>query len=192
VTLEPTVANAFVAGYKGLLLQIGVGGRPPKSSNVLSVLASARRQLTETPGLLDKALVKLRARSEGVDEEIVRAIRTLRVNNWVFLRDTKAYSIFVHPSEETAFDVLRLTQSVRDIAGALGVVIETGIVRFTGRFVCDGWSLVSFISGPTIARATVVCTVRQSLKGASMCATRPNHRMNRIRAKREAWGEVLK
>ncbi|MGH8626055.1 MAG: hypothetical protein ACREYC_12580 [Gammaproteobacteria bacterium] len=138
MTLEPTVANAFIAGYKGLLLEIGLRGRAPKSGNVLSVLAAARRQLTETPGLLDKALVKLRARSEGVDEEIVRAVRTLRVNAWVFLRDTKAYSIFVHPSEETAFGVLGLTQPVRDIAGASGVAIETGIVRFTGRFVCDG------------------------------------------------------
>ena len=138
MTLDPTVANAFIAGYKRILLEIGLRGRAPKSGNVLSVLAAARRQLTETPGLLDKALVKLRARSEGVDDEIVRAVRTLRVNDWVFLRDTKAYSIFVHLSEETAFGVLGLTQPVRDIAGASGVAIETGIVRFTGRFVCDG------------------------------------------------------
>ncbi|MDQ3775284.1 MAG: hypothetical protein M3461_13505 [Pseudomonadota bacterium] len=89
MTLDPTVANAFIAGYKGLLLEIGLRGRAPKTGNVLSVLAAARRQLTEKPGLLDKALVKLRARSEGVDEEIVRAVRTLRVNHWVFLRDTK-------------------------------------------------------------------------------------------------------
>lgn len=138
MTLEPTVANAFIAGYKRLLLEIGLRGRAPKTGNVPSVLASARRQLTETPGLLDKALANLRARSEEVDEEIVRAVRTLRVNDWVFLRDTKAYSIFVHPSEETAFGVLGLTQPVRDIAGASGVAIETGIVRFIGRFVCDG------------------------------------------------------
>ncbi|MDQ3775283.1 MAG: hypothetical protein M3461_13500 [Pseudomonadota bacterium] len=44
----------------------------------------------------------------------------------------------MHPSEETAFGVLGLTQPVRDIAGASGVAIETGIVRFTGKFVCDG------------------------------------------------------
>jgi hypothetical protein len=44
----------------------------------------------------------------------------------------------VHPSEETAFGVLGLTQPVRDIVDASGVAIETGIVRFTGRFVCDG------------------------------------------------------
>ena len=81
MTLEPTVVNAFIGGYKRLLLEIGLRGRAPKSGNVLSVLAAARRQLTETPGLLDKALVRLRARSEGVDEEIVRAVRTLRVND---------------------------------------------------------------------------------------------------------------
>lgn len=37
-----------------------------------------------------------------------------------------------------AFAVLGLTERIRDIAGASGVALETGIVRFAGRFVCDG------------------------------------------------------
>jgi len=65
VILDPTVANAFIAGYKKVLLEIGLRGRAPKRGNVLSVLAAARRQLTETPGLLDKALVKLRGAVGG-------------------------------------------------------------------------------------------------------------------------------
>jgi len=138
VTLEPTVANAFIAGYKTLLLEIAGRGRGPKSRRVLSVLGSARHRLTEKPALLDDALAHLKARSEQVDEKIIRAVRTLQVTDWVFLRDTKAYSIFVHPSEEAAFGVLGLTEPVRNIAGASGVAIETGIVRFVGRFVCDG------------------------------------------------------
>ena len=138
MTLEPTVANAFIAGYKGLLIEIAGRSRASKSRNVLSVLAAARQRLTEKPVLLDEAFAVLKARSDRVDEEIVRAVRTLRVTDWVFLRDTKAYSIFVHPSESVAFGVLGLTEPVRDIAGSSGVAIETGIVRFAGRFVCDG------------------------------------------------------
>jgi hypothetical protein len=138
VTLEPTVANAFIASYKDLLIEIA--GRSPalEVPNVLSVLAAAKQRLTEKPALLDEAFAAMKARSARVDEEIVRAIRTLRVTDWVFLRDTKAYSIFVHPAEHEAFGVIGLTEPVRDIAGSSGVAIETGIVRLAGRFVCDG------------------------------------------------------
>jgi hypothetical protein len=153
VTLEPAAASAFIAGYKGVLLEIAGRGRAAKSRNVLPVLASARRRLTEKPGLLDEALAKMKGRSEGLDEGIIRALRTLRVNDWVFLRDTKAYSIFVHPSEESAFGVLGLTEPVRDIAGATGVVIETGMVRFIGRFVCDGLITRIVRLGPNYRRS---------------------------------------
>jgi hypothetical protein len=138
VTLEPTVANTFIAGYKTLLLEIAGRGRARRGRNVLPVLASARDRLREKPALLDDAVAQLNARSEQVDERVIGAVRTLRVTDWVFLRDTKTYSIFVHPSEETAFGVLGLTEPVRDLAGASGVAIETGLVRYAGRFVCDG------------------------------------------------------
>ena len=65
-------------------------------------------------------------------------MRTLQVNNWVFLRDTKAYSIFVHPTGDSALGVLGLTDPVRDIVGTTGVIIETGVVLFSRKFVCDG------------------------------------------------------
>ena len=138
MTLEPGAASVFIAGYKAVLLEIAGRRRASKSRHILPVLAYARRRLTEKPALLDEALAKMKGRSNGLNEEIIRALRTLRVNDWVFLRDTKTYSIFVHPSEESAFGVLGLTEPLRDIAGAPSVVIETGIVRFTGRFVCDG------------------------------------------------------
>jgi len=32
----------------------------------------------------------------------------------------------------------RVGELVRDLAGASGVAIETGLVRYAGRFVCDG------------------------------------------------------
>jgi hypothetical protein len=138
VTLEPIVANAFIASYKRLLIEIAGRSRASRDDNLLSVLATARQRLTEKPALLDAAFAELEARSDRVDEEVVCAIRTLRVTDWVFLRDTKAYSIFVHPAEGEPLGVLGLTDPVRDIAGSAGVAIETGIVRFAGRFVCDG------------------------------------------------------
>lgn len=138
MTLEPTVANAFIAGYKGVLLEIAGRKRSPKRRSVLPILVAARSRLTKEPVLLDEACRRLSARSENVDEDVVRAVRTLCVTDWVFLRDTSAYSIFVHPSEPAAFGVLGLTEPIREIAGDSSVAIETGIVQFAGRFVCDG------------------------------------------------------
>jgi hypothetical protein len=138
VILDPVAANAFIAGYKALLLQIAGHRSAREGRGVLSVLASARRQLSETPTLLDDALAQMTKRSERVDDQVVRAVRTLQVENWVFLRDTTAYSIFVHPTGESVLGVLGLTDPVRAIVGTTGVVLETGVVRFSGKFVCDG------------------------------------------------------
>lgn len=136
--LHPTPANAFIAGYKALLLEIADPRSTQESTDTLSYLASARRQLSEKPALLDDALTRVNARSQRLNDEVVRAVRTLQVNNWVFLRDTKAYSIFVHPTGDSALGVLGLTDPVRDIVGTTGVIIETGVVLFSRKFVCDG------------------------------------------------------
>ncbi len=138
VTLEPTAANAFIACYKALLLEIAGPCSTQEGPNLFSMLASARGQLSEKPALLDDALAQLHARSERLNDEGVRAVRTLQVKNWVFLKDTKAHSIFVHPTGESAFGVLGLTEPVRNIVGTTGVILETGIVRLLGKFVCDG------------------------------------------------------
>lgn len=133
--LHSAAAITFIAGYKALLLEIaGTRGDP----NALSTLASARRQLAEKPALLDDALVRMNVLSQRLNDDVVRAVRTLQLNNWVFLRDTRAYSIFVDPNGNSAFGVLGLTDQVRDIVGTTGVVLETGIVRFSGKFVRDG------------------------------------------------------
>jgi len=41
-------------------------------------------------------------------------------------------------SGNSAFGVVGLTERIRDIVGAPGVMIETGLVRYRGKFVCDG------------------------------------------------------
>lgn len=138
MTLEPDAANEFIRWYKALLLEIEGAHSPKPNRDVLSVMASARHRLSETPALLDDAVSRLSAKLGQVNEAVIRAIRTLSVKNWVFLRDTKTYSIFLDASGNNAYGVLGLTDRIRDISGGSGVVIETGIVRFAGRFVCDG------------------------------------------------------
>jgi len=136
--LDLRSASAFIAGYKRLLLEIDGPRRETRARHLLHALVSARRRLSKDPALVDEALASLSAKSSVIDSEVICAIRTLKVEHWVYLRDTKLYSIFVHSSAHSAFAVIGLTDRIRDIVGGSGMVIETGIVRFSGRFVCDG------------------------------------------------------
>jgi hypothetical protein len=152
--LDPAAANAFIAGYKRVLLRIAdddddrQGGR-----TVLEALAHARDRVKKNPVLLEQALVELETSAPTLDGEVVRAIRTLRVDDWVYLRDSKTYAIFIQRSGEFALGVLALTQRLRDIVGGTGAVIEAGVVRYCGQFVCDG--LVSRVVslGPSYRRS---------------------------------------
>ena len=51
-------------------------------------------------------------------------------------RDKLRASVFI--AGEFAFGVRALTQRIRDIVGTSGVILETGIVRYCGQYVCDG------------------------------------------------------
>ena len=135
--LDPAEASDFIAGYKRVLLHVA-GGDPADGRDLLETLVDARRQLTEKPNFLNETLSMMRSSVPRIDEAVLMAVRSLQVDNWVYLRDTKNYSIFVASSAESAFGVFGLTERIRDVVGKSGVVIETGLVRYRGRFVCDG------------------------------------------------------
>jgi len=132
--LDPVAAAAFIAGYKRVLLR--VAGSTPEGRDVLGTLVHARRRMVENAAVLDQAFDG--ETTTPVDPAVSRAIRTLRIDDYVYLKDTKNYSIFIQASGNSAFGVVGLTERLRDIVGASGVMIETGLVRYCGKFVCDG------------------------------------------------------
>jgi hypothetical protein len=136
--IDPLSAAKFIAVYKALLLEIDGAGHDGRKSSLLKRLVAARSRLSSDSSLIDRALAGLKSKSVAVDPEVVGSLKSLEVANWIFLRDTKAHSLFVHPSEHRAYGVLGLNDRIRDIAGGAGVVIETGLVQYGGRFVCDG------------------------------------------------------
>jgi hypothetical protein len=131
-------ASKFIAVYKALLLEIDCNGHDARKSNLIKRLAAARSRLSRDPSLIDQALATLKSKSVVGDPEVVRSLRSPEVEKWVFLRDTKVHSLFLHPSERRAYGVFGLKDRIRDIVGGVGVVIETGLVQYAGRFVCDG------------------------------------------------------
>lgn len=133
--LEPAAADAFLAGYKRVLLRVA-GGTRETGSNLLATLVRARCRMVEDAAVLGQALDG--ETTPPVDPAVFRAISTLSIDDYVYLKDTKDYSIFIQASGKSAFGVVGLTERIRDIVGASDVMIETALVRYRGKFGCDG------------------------------------------------------
>jgi hypothetical protein len=136
--LDRAAAQRFIHGYSLIMLEVLGGSSRRYTGNLVPWLAKGRAKLMKKPELLQKAKASLEARSIGPDPDVLLALEGLDVRQWVYLRDTKVHSIFIDPSTDRAFGVLGLTQPIRDIIGRSGAVMETGLVRYRGRIVCDG------------------------------------------------------
>ena len=136
--LKADAAWRFINGYKKLLLEIYGEARSHAKDSVVTKLAKARAKLIEQPALLQEAQARLVARSDSIDPEVLQAVESLEVRSWVYLKDTKIHSIFMDEETKRAFGVLGLTDRLRDLVGGSAVLLETGLVRYRGRFVCDG------------------------------------------------------
>ncbi|MGH8134245.1 MAG: hypothetical protein ACRETG_04985 [Steroidobacteraceae bacterium] len=135
--LDPAAAGAFIEGYKQFLLTVA-SSDPADKGGLLETLVDARRRVTMDPALFCRALAEARKVSPGPGDPVLEAIATLRVENWIYLKDTRSYAVFMDSSGEFAFAVRGLTERVRDVIGTTGVLLETGIVRYCGQYVCDG------------------------------------------------------
>lgn len=136
--LEPEYAQLFIDGYKKLLLEVHARSGGNADLPVLQMLAEARDAICNDRSLEEAALAALVTRGDAVAPEIVRAIKSLRVTQWVFLKDMRTYSLFLDSSEQDAYAVIGLTNRIRDIIGGTGAIIKTGLVEYRGRYICDG------------------------------------------------------
>ena len=136
MVLEPELTFQFIRGYTMLLLEIG--GQEHHDQVLLYRLAAARIRLVNDPKLLDLAVESLTRRSVEVDTQVVAALQSLRLKKWIYLRDTRSYSVFIDDETNEAFAVSGLNDRLRDIVGDSGAFLEIGLLPFAGRFVCDG------------------------------------------------------
>ena len=138
MVIDPASATQFIASYKSLLAEVHrqSGGKPHREG--LQMLASAREAANANPALIDAAEISLRANGQVIPPDVLQAVTTLRLKQWVFLRDTTSHSIFIEPDGTEAYAVLGLTNRIRDIVGGSAVAIKTGVVEYQGRYVCDG------------------------------------------------------
>jgi hypothetical protein len=136
--ISPVAAQRFMAGYKTLLLHVHAEFRLKKGSSVIAELAAARGYLTEHPQNLSVALAALEADQRGIEDDIATAIRSMRVDQWVYLRHTTRYAVFIDQEMTTARAVRALTDPIAAITGQPAVTFKAGIFEFDGCYVCDG------------------------------------------------------
>ena len=150
--LDERSAAAFINGYRQLLLEIcGPTGAEVK---LLQRLVEGRRKLKSDGSLLDGALSRIRSQAQSVDEAVVAAAAGLpQVNPWVYVRDTRRYSVFLDPAGEVAYGTLGITEPIKELLGGTGALIETGITVLRRANRCDG--LVSSLVwiGPSYRRS---------------------------------------
>ena len=88
-----------------------------------------------------------------MDETVVAAAASLQVNSWVYLRDTRRYSLFLEPAGIVAYGALGITEPIKELVGDAGALIETGLLLYDGHIVCDGLIFSLVWIGPSYRRS---------------------------------------
>lgn len=138
MVVDPHSAAHFIAGYKSLLAEVHRQSGSEPHEQVLEMLAAAREAANANPALINAAATSLEASGQAVPPDVLHAAKALRLRQWIFLRDTSTYSVFIEPDGNKAYAVLGLTNRIRDIVGGSAVAMKAGVVEYRGRYVCDG------------------------------------------------------
>ena len=95
------------------MVEVCVATDKRKKRELLQTLAEGREKCLKNAALLGKAKSALEARREPINAEAYRAIASMQFKRWIFLKDTKAYSVFLDPTGEAAYAVLGLTDRIQ-------------------------------------------------------------------------------
>ena len=142
-------ALRFIDGYKAVLLKVLENTNTPTTRSINDDLASARTLVKTDGSLLEAALSELEAEDKSVEPTVASAIRSLRVEQWVYLRHTKTFAVFLDKRIENAYAVRALTTPLDELLDEPPFTFEAGLLEFEGLFICDGLILNPVILGPS-------------------------------------------
>ncbi len=149
--LDERSAAVFIDGYQKLLLEIC--GPVGEDIKLLQRLVKGRKKLMSDLSLMDDAVSRIHDRGQQVDETVVDAVTTLQVKSWVYLRDTRRYSIFMEQSGTLAYGAVGITNQIKELLGGSGALVETGLLLYDGHIVCDGLLSPLAWIGPSYKRS---------------------------------------
>lgn len=138
MTTDPAFAQSFIADYTALLAEAHrLAGGPPSPSR-LEALSFGREALQRDPAILPGALAALGSRRASPPPAFRQALATLRVRDWVYLKDTASHSVFLDAERDEALGVVGLTSPVQHLLGGACLLFRAGVFEHEGAFVCDG------------------------------------------------------
>jgi len=134
MVVDPKTANEFIDGYKEFLLYAaGVAG-DNEEKELLDKLAFGRNAYLAEKELLSR----FRVAKGKTPEWVLQAIERVQVSDWVYLRDTTKYSLFIKADQSAAYAVQGLTEPIKEIFGSSGIYLRAGVFPLGQLFVCDG------------------------------------------------------
>ena len=130
MVISSDLASRFIGQYKDFLLYVyhEVLNEDKRKDFI------AREYYVSNHTLLDQ-FVDI---TDDIDLEMIDAIKSLRLDMWVYLRDTTKYSLFINPQISQSFAVLGLNDPIKHLFGSSGLTIKTGVCCMDNKYVCDG------------------------------------------------------
>ena len=138
MVITPVEASCFIKHYQSFLEAIADPGDSAGKS-VIAKLALARKRYAADRRVFGVWREKS-TRLDGtcLDSEILDAIERVQIGRWIYLKDTRSYSVLIREDGEAAYAVAGLTERLRNIAGHSGIVVTCGVFALGERYVCDG------------------------------------------------------
>ncbi|MCL1500785.1 hypothetical protein A7D16_10535 [Xanthomonas nasturtii] len=137
----------FIEAYKAVLLHILADAKLRTTTSIHHNLISARTFASKHPGLLGKTIDAMEAAQEPLAPSVASAVRSMQVKQWIYLRQTTRYAVFLDTDTDNAFEVRALTDPLNAVAEAPPILVETGLFRYEGVVVCDGLLLNTIFLG---------------------------------------------
>jgi hypothetical protein len=150
--IDSCQASRFIAAYKAVLLEVHRISGEASHDDLIEHLASARSHLKKSPDSLDVALATIELAGTAIAHDVQQALKSLRIEQWVYLRSTTRYAIFLDQAATDAYAVIGLNNSVEEIVGTSAVTFEAGVFSFEGRYACDGIIQTPILLGPGYKR----------------------------------------
>ncbi|PHV10964.1 hypothetical protein [Chitinimonas sp. BJB300] len=148
MVIDRVIADRFIDSYMDFLGTL-VSAEEKHGKRPAQWLAIGRARYADDRS----TLARYRAAHPEADSEMLDAIAELRLGRWVYLKDTRTYSVLVAEDGSAAYGVLGLTDRLRTVAqGATGSVLRAGLVSLQGRWVCDGLLEGMVWLGPNLRR----------------------------------------
>ncbi|MGL6069618.1 hypothetical protein, partial [Craterilacuibacter sp.] len=126
--------DRFIAAYTNFLGTL-VSKEVKRGKLTSRLLAIGRRHYAADRTLLDA----FRQAHPQADGEMLDAIAGMKIGRWLYLKDTRSYSVLLDEQTEAAYGVLGLNDPLRMLTrGQSGAVFYGGVMALQGRWVCDG------------------------------------------------------